>query len=377
MESTAPAPGAVVSPRTPLRVLHIISSLQIGGLEQFAVRLAREQRSRGHDVAVMALQGGPLSAETEAFGVRALVLGGNNAPLRALRGAVRMALLRPHVVHAHNETTLHYASLAKMVTAARLVMTYHGRGRGGARRPRASEWRRTDAVVVVSEAVIPEIESPIVHGRISVIKNGVEASKPSCRREEIRARLELGDRPTGIIAARLDGLKGHDTLLRALARVRQRSLPVTVLIAGDGAERPALETLARDLGLGGESVRFLGFRSDVGDLLAAADFFVLPSLTEGLPLSILEAMSHGLPIIATPVGGIPEVVRDGEEGVLVPVGDEAVLAAAISRLAGDSDAARRLGRCGRERVRTEFSFERMTAEYDRLYHRLCSRRTTG
>jgi glycosyltransferase involved in cell wall biosynthesis len=108
----------------------------------------------------------------------------------------------------------------------------------------------------------------------------------------------------------------------------------------------------------------------VPDLLAAADFFVLPSLTEGLPLSVLEAMAQGLPVIATPVGGIPEVVLEGEHGYLVPVQEDAALAEAMTRLARDPELARRLGEAGRRRVEERFSFAEMARAYEALYHRL-------
>jgi glycosyltransferase involved in cell wall biosynthesis len=146
---------------------------------------------------------------------------------------------------------------------------------------------------------------------------------------------------------------------------------MTLLIAGDGAKRPEYEALTRELGLTDEWVRFLGFRSDAPDLLGAADLFLLPSLTEGLPLSVLEAMTHGLPVIATPVGGVPEVVLPGRTGVLVPVEDVEALAGAIATMIQDRATRARLGEAGRERARGEFSFSRMVARYDALYGELC------
>jgi glycosyltransferase involved in cell wall biosynthesis len=172
----------------------------------------------------------------------------------------------------------------------------------------------------------------------------------------------------------VDGLKGHETIIRSLARLRDAGTPATVLVAGDGAERASLEGAARAAGLSPEWIRFLGFRSDVPDLLAAADFFLLPSVTEGLPLSLLEAMSIGLPAIATPVGGIPEVVRPGKDGYLVPVADDVALAEAMSRLCRNPLLIRDLGDQARGRAIQEFSFEAMTREYVALYEELTTRR---
>jgi glycosyltransferase involved in cell wall biosynthesis len=173
-------------------------------------------------------------------------------------------------------------------------------------------------------------------------------------------------RTTGVIVARLDRLKGHDVLLKALAWMKEDA---ELLIVGDGPERGALEVLAAELGVQ-DRVRFAGFRKDVPDLLAASDFFVLPSRTEGLPLSVLEAMAHGLPSIATPVGGVPEALNGEECGILVPVDDVHRLAAVMGTLVGDPQLRRRLGAAAETRVRKHFSFAAMTDAYDSLYRRL-------
>jgi glycosyltransferase involved in cell wall biosynthesis len=255
-------------------------------------------------------------------------------------------------------------------------MTDHGQGRGFARVPGDREWQWTDAVVAVSEAVARRRQIPAIERKTRVIRNGVQSQPSSRDPYEVREELGLApDRFLGLIVARIDGLKGHETLLRAVARLKQSGDPgrrMTLLIAGDGAKRACCEALTEDLGLSDEWVRFLGFRTDAPDLLAASDLFLLPSLTEGLPLSVLEAMTHGLPVIATPVGGVPEVVLPGRTGVLVPVEDEEALAGAISTLMQDARLRRALGEAGRERARGEFSFARMVARYDALYREILS-----
>jgi glycosyltransferase involved in cell wall biosynthesis len=165
-------------------------------------------------------------------------------------------------------------------------------------------------------------------------------------------------------------VKAHDCLLKSLALVKQRGLDTTMLIAGDGPERDALERLAAELGLGPDRLRFLGFRSDVGDLLNAADFFVLPSRTEGLPLSLLEAMAFRLPVVVTPVGGIPEVITDGRHGALVPVDDPERLSQAIAELVSDPARRASLGAAAYDHARSHFSFEAMLQEYEDLYRQV-------
>jgi L-malate glycosyltransferase len=361
-----------IGERPPLRVLHVVSSLQVGGMEQFVLRIAAEQQRGGHYVSVMGLQGGPLLDEARRLGLEALVLEGPKMG-RALRAIQAMLRRQPDIAHAHNPGALPYALLAKLSTRSRVVMTRHGQEPkriGG-----LLEWRGTDAVVAVSEAAAAAMRAqyPANARKISVIINGVHrADAPSCR-EKVRAELGLTREVVGIVVARLDRLKGHESLLRALSLLREASTKVTMLVAGDGPERANLETLAGQLELGSDRLRLLGYRSDISELLSAADFFVLPSLTEGLPLSILEAMAQALPVVATPVGGIPEVITDGLNGLLVPVNQPAALSAAIAKLAGDPILRRSLGETACSHAHDHFSFERMAQRYEELYRSLLAR----
>lgn len=358
--------AAKLAPARRLAIVHVVSSLKVGGMEHFVLRIAANQAAR-HRVAIVAAQDGPLREEAARLGLKVYVLGGSQKHLRALRGAAILAWLRPHIAHAHNQTSLHYAVLAKRIGRAKVVMTNHGQGMASPRTPSAREWSDTDRVIAVSQAVAARLQSPELAGKVSVIVNGIEKGEVRRSRREMRAELGLGDGPVGLIVARIDGFKGHDTLIQAVARLKEQGTNVTVLVAGDGPERGKLEKLAAELGLGENEIRFLGFRSDVPDLHAASDFFLLPSLTEGLPLSVLEAMSAGKPVIATPVGGIPELVENERHGLLVPVQDEAALAEVVARVACDPVLQERMGRAGFERVQREFSFARMTECYEELY----------
>jgi L-malate glycosyltransferase len=209
---------------------------------------------------------------------------------------------------------------------------------------------------------------------VRVIYNGVDAAPPTRPRAEVRAELGIGpDEVVAIQVANLLPVKAHDILVRALARLRDQGVRLLMLAVGDGPERPNIEALAAELGLGKERLRLLGFRSDVPDLLGAADFFVLPSRMEGLPLAALEAMAQRLPVVTTRVGGIPEVVFDGEHGLLVPSDDPDALAAAMGKLANDEGLRAALGQAAAARARDDFSFERMTDKYDDLYHHLLGR----
>ena len=228
---------------------------------------------------------------------------------------------------------------------------------------------RVGRYIAVSEEVARRMRGRfrLTASRVTIIRNGIDLAlfdRPAD--PDLRRWLEgQPPRPVALTVARLDPQKGLDHLLAAAAAV-----PGAVfVVAGEGPERPRLERLAQELGVA-DRVRFLGHRSDVADLLAACDVFVLPSLFEGLPLSVLEAMAAGKPVIATCVGGTDEAVIDGESGLLVPPADSSALAAAIRKVLGDPRVAGRLGQGGQARVRREFDARRMVAEVSALYDEL-------
>lgn len=353
-----------------LRIVHTVSSLQGGGMEHFVLRLAEAQRRRGHDATVVAITGGPLLDIARQKGVPTTVLRGATKGRRVLHAAAHFGLARPRIVHCHNPTSLHYATVAKLASLARLVFTDHAQTKGIVRVGTPLEWSLVDAYASVSAETARHAGDIGYHGTPEVVHNGIEPTPARRPRDEVRAELGLGDRLAGVNVASFYPVKAQDVLVRAAGLLRERGVPVTMLCLGDGSERKTVEKLAGELGLGPDHVRFLGFRNDVADVLAASDLFVLPSRAEGLPLSVLEAMSHRLPVVCTPVGGNPELCTDGEHGALVPVDDPAALAAAIEKLAADAGLRRRLGDAGRARVAGEFSFDRTADRYEDIYRRV-------
>lgn len=353
-----------------LRIVHVVSSMRVGGMEQLVVRFTESQRNMGHDARVVALQGGPLLNTARESGLPVQVLGGKRTLLRVIRGAAALARLRPDIIHAHNPTSLHYAVLGKLVSRARVVMTDHAQTKGIQRVASVREQRLTDAVVAVSNDTAMKAS---VRGRaipLSVIHNGIDLTPVNTDRNAVRNRLGLPDGVVGIIVASMEKVKRHKDLLLALALLRDQELPVTMLIVGDGPERKHLEEMTHDLKLGDEQIRFLGIRSDVTDLLGAADFFVLPSEMEGLPVSMLEAMKQSLPVIATPVGGVPELITHNLSGLLTPVSDPEALAQTISRVVRDPQLRALLGEAGYQRVNADFDFMKMMVRYIELYYRV-------
>jgi len=351
----------------PLSIVHTVSSLSIGGMEQVVVRLAAAQQAAGHRVRILAVHGGPLKNEIVRLGLHVAILRAGR--VKRSVGAVRFFLSsRPDIIHVHNPTSLHYAVLSKLVARPALVLTVHGERH--ARRGSALEWRLVSAVAVVSHAALRTLRLPCDPLKFTVIHNGIAPANDTLEmREKTRRDLGVGDRVVGAIVARLSGLKGHRTLLRSMATLRNDGVAPLILVVGDGPERSQLEEQAQKLRLDASEVRFLGARSDVERILCASYFFVLPSDTEGLPLSVLEAMAHGLPTIASRVGGIPELINDNEQGLLVPPSDPRALAEAIRCLSSDRALRGRLGDSARDRTRTEFSLSTTVTKYDQLYRK--------
>jgi glycosyltransferase involved in cell wall biosynthesis len=230
---------------------------------------------------------------------------------------------------------------------------------------------RVDRYVAVShdtaQQLIRKLHWP--SNKVQVIHNSVTYDPISHQSNRARHAQQGGhNRPVALTVARLDEQKGHRYLLEAAAQMPD----VQFVLAGDGPLRSSLETQVEALGLA-DRVNFLGYRTDIRDLLASCDVFVLPSLYEGLPLSILEAMAAGKPVIATQVGGTAEVVLAGETGLLVPPSDSIALAKAIRSVVDDRALAQRLGSAGQVRVEHEFSTAVMLRQVISLYTELLAR----
>lgn len=371
------APMASSGYRRHLRILHTVSSLQFGGMEQFVVRLATVQARHGHKVAILALRGGPLKEIAREAGLHVSVLTHSSSAVRFLAGVAKAAFTRSDIIHAHNPTSLHYASGAKLMCGAKLVLTDHGQCAGVARPPGNWEVRQVDGLVSVSEDAGIRHKAMFRHNtmfrhssKYIVIRNGLEFAGPNRSREEVLRELNLPSGPTLIVVARVEPVKDQETLLRAVSILQQRNIDANLLVVGDGSERQRLEMLLPQLGLRQERVRFLGFRTDIPDLLNAADIFVLSSLQEGLPLALLEAMGQGLPVVATSVGGVPELISHRRNGILCPPQSPVVLAEALAEIIQDADLCSRIGRAGALRVKADFSFEHMAQQYEELYRNL-------
>jgi len=230
---------------------------------------------------------------------------------------------------------------------------------------------RRDRVIGVGAAVRQALidNEGIPRNRVGVLYNGIDVDAFAASADRAEARASLGAAPDDFVilqVARLDYLKDHATALRALARIVAKVPRARLVLVGDGPERSAIELQARRLNVHGQ-VCLLGTRKDVVRLLPGADAYMLTSVSEGIPLTVLEAMAAGLPVVGTDVGGMSEVVADGTTGLLAPVKDDSALAECILRLAVNPQLRRQMGDAGRSRAKQLFDEPRMCAEYKRLY----------
>jgi glycosyltransferase involved in cell wall biosynthesis len=359
------------------RVAHLVEDLQIGGLEKVIAMIAAGLDRRRFAPEVWCLvRGGPVADWIARAGtpVRVLGLRSYHNPLNVLKLAVRLRAAGVAIVHTHGYFAGTFGRLAAFAAGITRVFCHvHTANIDFCRRERLVDRclaRVTRKVICVSRSVqrFVEQEEGVPPRKTCVIYN---APFPACAGDGRAAgRPSAGERQAGPLVVAVGSLvrnKGHHVLLEAMRRVSSELPEMRLVIAGGGPERAALEDQIGRAGLAGR-VTLAGVVERVEALLARADIFVLPSVyREGLSLALLEAMSFGLPVIASRIGGIPEVVVDGTTGILVPPGDSASLAAAVRRLANDPQEGARMGRRGRARIARVFSREKMIAEIEALY----------
>lgn len=373
------------------RVVVMNASLNVGGAERTLADLARRLDRRRFEVTVVCLyEAGPVGEALRSEGVTVV-----DRVLRHkadVRGFLRLvSLLRrlaPHVLYYNNQplTQLWGWTAAVLARVRATVTVFHF----ASRREKAGRGvllnrmlgRRVDACVALSQAHKAYVSATerVPERKIVVIPNGIDVGAFSAARDardEVRSDLGIApDRTVVSIVAQLRPEKNHSMFLRAAREVLGRGARVTFLVVGDGVERPRLERLARELGIE-RDVRFLGTRSDVPAVMAASDVGVLCSFGEAFPLSVLEFMAAGRPVVSTEVGSVDEIVLPGETGFLVPRDDAAALAVKLERLITDDGERKRLGDAAKRRVEEHFTIERMVERTEALLEDVTGRSGAG
>ncbi|HEY3156326.1 MAG TPA: glycosyltransferase [Candidatus Eisenbacteria bacterium] len=347
-----------------IRILHVDSERPWRGGQQQVLLLMRRQRSRGDEPHLVAPVGSALTerASKEGFTVHPLPMRGSWDLPSVFALARLMREERPDIVHWHAARAHAIGAMAALIAPgpARVLsrrVQFPVRRSLGSRLLYALPIER---IAAISQAVQDAlVRSGVDPGLIRIVPSGIDLASLSGPFDRSSARRRLGAGDQDVVALNVSAMaprKGQNDLLHATALSIRRVPSLRVWIAGEGPLEEELRGEQRALGLE-ESVKFLGFRTDVFELLRAADFFCLPSLSEGLGTSILEAMAAGLPVVATRTGGVPEIVEEARTGILVPPSDPAALSDAMVRVASRADLRASMGALGRERAE-RFSADR-------------------
>lgn len=355
----------------PFRVCHVSMTLLTGGLERLLVEMSKhiDPNALAFDFVSLSDVGAPAEELRElGFPVTELNFDGRKGKWALVKQLTRHFRAGQYdVVHTHNTYPQFYAAPAAWHARVPVVVnTQHGRGCGQGFKARgqfAIANMFTDCVVGVSEDAtrLCQGQDRRAAKKMRCIWNGVDLE-----RFEFRG---VANELHAVSVARLSREKDYGTLIRAMAIVRERQPDFRVTIVGDGAERTGLEQLSRELDVA-DRVTFVGERSDIPEILATAGFFISSSRTEGISLTLLEAMGVGLPVLTTAVGGNPEIVDDGRTGRLVPSENPQALADAIDQMCRDREMWPTMGELGRDRVERHFSLRNMIDRYSALYEEL-------
>jgi glycosyltransferase involved in cell wall biosynthesis len=384
----------------PIRVLRVIARLNVGGPALHVAHLSSELDKLGYETTLVAGRVGAGEGSMEYFadelGVKPLYVdelqreisaAPDAAAVRRLIGLIHE--LRPDVLHTHTAKAGAVGRVAALLSGSArppvVIHTFHGhvlRGYFTPGRARAFQQveqtlgRSSDALIAVS----PQVRDDLVElnvapkGKIAVIRLGLDlerrVSTPPGARAAVRAELGVPD-DAFLIAwlGRMTEIKRADDLLAAFALMRSRGADAYLALIGDGPLRKSLEATAHRLGVA-DRTHFVGFRQSVAEFYAAADVVALTSANEGTPVTVIEALAAGCPVVATDVGGVRDVVRDGHSGFLIGARDIESIADRLERLGADSELRTRMGEVGRSWVLPRYSVPRLVEDVDRLYKTL-------
>lgn len=371
----------------PVRVGFVVHVMQVAGAEVLVRETIRRLGSRIVPTVFCLDRVGPLGEQLQADGVDVVCYG--RRPGWDFSVSRRMArdftARRIDVVHAHQYSPFFYAAFAKLLARPmpRLILTEHGRHYPDIVSPKRRAFNRlvldrladdVNACVGFSGRALRDVDG-FRGNRIHVIENGIDVDRygPAADKPALKARLGLDPAKRYVVhVARHHPVKDQPTLIRGFALAAPKLPEVNLLLVGDGPLRGELQSLVDSVGIR-DRVTFLGIRSDISDVLAAADVFALTSVSEAASLTLLEAMATGLPVVVTDVGGNPDLVRAGVDGLLFPRGDAAGCAACFVKLFTSPDLVAELGTNARVRALAKYRLDDTISAYERLYRTMGSR----
>lgn len=365
-----------------MNILILANHFNPGGISNYVINLAQGLKARGHKV-IVGSSGGEWLERLDKAGIRHIGL-----PLRtksiispklflayfALKGIIREENIE--VIHSQTRVTSVLACWVSRESGTPFISTCHGFFRTSWERMIFPCWGRR--VIAISEAVREHLirDFRVSQEIIRLVHNGIDIEKEKGKRKKAKIELKrefgLKDGPVAGIIARLSEVKGHKYLIMAMKSVIKEIPDAQLLIVGEGKIQKDLEALADKLGIE-KNIRFIPAVSDISEPLSVMDVFVMPSLQEGLGLSIMEAMLSGVPVAASEVGGIPSLVKDGITGILVRPEDSDGLALAIIDLLKNKEKAAVMAVAAKELIVREFSLEKMVEQTERVYFECLNR----
>jgi glycosyltransferase involved in cell wall biosynthesis len=388
----------------PIKVLRVIARLNVGGPALHVAYLTAGLADRGYETTLVAgtLARGEesMASVSEARGVRIETLPALHREIGVLRDAQairRLARLikqeRPTILHTHTAKAGAVGRIAALLAGSArppiIVHTFHGHVLRGYFNPLMTLGFRTlerwlARMTTVLVAVSPEVRDDLVKLRVApaskfkVIRLGIELDERTDSTADVRVetRRQLGIAEDAFVVGwvgRMTAVKRTDDVVRALRGLVDRGVDAYLCLVGDGPDRDHLESYAHELGVVKRCL-FVGYQEDVARFYSAIDALLLPSVNEGTPVSVIEALAAQRPAVATRVGGTPDVIRDGVDGFLVEVGDADALSERLAELAADPARRAQMGADGRERVLDRYAVERLVDDVDRLYRSLLDAR---
>ncbi len=404
MTERAPAPAPALEP---VRVMRVIARLNMGGPALHVSYLAAGLIEKGYETTLvsgtLARGESSMAFVADGLGVRVLPLaelGREISPIRDIIAATKLARLirqeRPQILHTHTAKAGTIGRLAALLAGparpAVVVHTFHGHVLRGYFDPvRTAAFRLLEkGLARVSTALIavsPEVRDDLVRmgvapaSKFVVIRLGIELEQRVHAQRGLReeSRRQLGVTPDRFLVGwvgRMTGVKRVDDVLLGFARLREQGIDAVLCLIGDGPDREGMELRAHELGVIRHCL-FLGYQEEVAPYYAAFDAVMLPSANEGTPVSVIESLAAGCPVVATRVGGVPDVVNENEDGFLVEMGDVQALGDRLADLARDPELRRRMGEAGRSRILERYAVDRLIGDVDELYRTLLETRGLG
>jgi glycosyltransferase involved in cell wall biosynthesis len=358
----------------------ITHDLAIGGLQQVVVNLCRTIDREKFHVSVLCLRAlGALLNEIEQLGIKVILLPqkeNGTDYFSFLKVAKILKSEKIQVIHTHNTQPLVDGTLGSLFSGGikRIIHTDHARQFPDKKRYMFAEWLMSHLVYKMVGVSLQTTENlrkyeRIASDKLMTITNGINGRTFDIKIDKYSKKKELGisfDGPVIGVISRIEKVKGINFLLQALPGIIKRYPDLTLLIVGDGTELKYLFDESKELGLTNHVI-FTGSRLDIPEILQLLDIYILPSLSEGLPLGLLEAMASGCPIVASNVGGIPSVVTHEISALLVPPGDPETLTTTIIQLLDNIELQKRLSNVARELFNQHYNAEQMTRRYSELY----------